>query len=211
MKLIYLVRHAETDWNKEKRYQGGKDIPLSNSGIEQARQLARRLSRVKFDLVYSSPLRRARQTAELLIRGSSPPIILEPAFREINHGLWEGLRVEEIAERFSQEFRLWKEKPHLVKMPQGESLHDLRRRVLPRFLELVDQAQEERILIVGHGGVNRVILIHCLKMDLRDYWKLLQNSICVNLIEMTSEGFQVKIINDLSHLRTPPPSGYPHF
>ena len=211
MKLIYLVRHAETDWNKEKRYQGGKDIPLSNTGIEQARQLARRLKKVKFDVVYSSPLQRARQTAELLSRDNSPPIILEPAFREISHGLWEGLRVDEIMERFPKEFRLWKEKPHQVKMPQGESLHDLWKRVVPRFLELVAQTQGERILIIGHGGVNRVILMYCLKMELKDYWKLIQNSTCVNLIEMTSKGFQVKIINDLSHLETPPPSGYPHF
>jgi len=211
MKLIYLVRHAETDWNKEKRYQGGKDIPLSNTGIEQARQLARQLKKVKFDVVYSSPLQRASQTAELLLRDNSPPIILEPAFQEISHGLWEGLRVDEIMERFPQEFRLWKEKPHQVKMPQGESLHDLWQRVIPRFLELVTQAQGERILIIGHGGVNRVILMYCLKMELKDYWKLIQNSTCVNLIEMTSKGFQVKIINDLSHLETPPPSGYPHF
>ena len=211
MKLIYLVRHAETEWNKERKYQGGQDIPLSDAGIEQARQLAVRLRKVKFDLVYSSPLLRARQTAEIIIESNSPHIILEPAFCEINHGLWEGLRVDEIAERFPHEFRLWKEKPHQVKMPQGESLHDLWQRVVPRFLELVNQANWERILIVGHGGVNRVILMHCLKMELRDYWKLIQNSTCVNLIEKTSHGFQVKVINDLSHLETPPPSGYPHF
>ena len=211
MKLIYLVRHAETEWNKERRYQGGQDIPLSNTGVEQARQLAERLRKVKFDLAYSSPLQRARQTAEIIIEGNSPPIILEPAFREINHGLWEGLRVKEIAERFPREFRFWKEKPHLAKMPQGESLHDSRQRVVPRFLDLVAQEKWKRILIVGHGGVNRVILMHCLKMELRDYWKLIQNSTCVNLIDKTSQGFQVKIINDLSHLETPPPSGYPHF
>jgi len=211
MKLIYLVRHAETEWNKEKRYQGGRDIPLSNTGIEQARQLARRLRGVRFDLAYSSPLQRARQTAELLVGDNSPPIILEPAFQEISHGLWEGLRLEEIAERFPREFRLWKDKPHLVKMPQGERLHDLWRRVVPRFLELVAQAQGERILIVGHGGVNRVILMHCLRMELWDYWKLLQNSTCLNLIEKNPEGFQVKIINDLSHLNIPPTGGYPHF
>lgn len=104
---LYLIRHGETKWNKLGKFQGSKDISLSEDGISQARYLAKRLDG-NFDYIYTSPLIRAKKTAEIISEKSKVVPIIFPDMREINYGDWEGLTISEIKSSYSNEFKLWK-------------------------------------------------------------------------------------------------------
>jgi probable phosphoglycerate mutase len=123
---ILLARHGETDWNAEGRYQGqGFDIPLSPTGRSQAEALASRLADFEFTRVVASPLLRARQTAEIVLGNRSVPVTLDPDLMEIAHGDWEGCLDAEVKKRDEARRRAWRETPHLVTLPGGESLEQV--------------------------------------------------------------------------------------
>ena len=154
MKEIWYVRHGETEWNAQRRFQGHLDVPLSPVGIGQAFRLAERLSRsrISFDRLYASDLRRARQTAEPLAQVLGLPIATTPLLREIHVGELAGLTRAEA--------------PWNARRPGGESMADLARR-LQAFLEEVPPG---RHLVVTHGGVIRAALK--LALDLAgDTWR----------------------------------------
>ncbi len=149
---IYLVRHGITDWNREKRLQGWKGSVLSSEGLEQAAELAKRLSDLRVDAVFSSDLSRAVQTAEILLEKNSwrVPLIKDSRLREINHGQWEGQSVFALDEL--------KNLPSVenFRPPGGESFGDVARRALD-FLDDLRGLEYENVVIVGHQVVNAVI------------------------------------------------------
>jgi broad specificity phosphatase PhoE len=148
---IYLVRHGETDWNAEARWQGHADPPLNGRGREQARALEARLADVPFEAVYSSDLRRARETAEIVAAGRDLAIVLDPALREIDVGPWEGLTNRDVAERFPGGER-----------PGGETIEAFRERVLEAIREICRRHDGGNVLVVAHGGCARTIQRHLL-------------------------------------------------
>jgi broad specificity phosphatase PhoE len=147
---ILLARHGETDWNRENRFQGHADPPLNETGRAQAAQLAAVLAAEPLAAVYSSPLRRAFETAQIL----AAPHGLEPvpvdALREVDVGSWEGLTRAEIEERFPEQFARWR--GYEAGWEDGESYEEMSRRVIAGLLELVAAHEGERILAVSHGG-----------------------------------------------------------
>ncbi|BDG17807.1 phosphoglycerate mutase [Thermus thermophilus] len=168
MKEIWYVRHGETEWNAQRRFQGHLDIPLSPVGIGQAFRLAERLSRsrISFDRLYASDLRRARQTAEPLAQVLGLPIATTPLLREIHMGELAGLTRAEAEARFPSFLAEAAEDPWNARRPGGESMADLARR-LQAFLEEVPPG---RHLVVTHGGVIRAALK--LALDLAgDTWR----------------------------------------
>lgn len=188
---LYLIRHGETDWNRHKLYQGTTDTPLSETGRIQAHVLAESLAHVPFDAAYSSPLRRAVDTAEAVTEGRELPIRILPELREISYGLWQG-RGSEPAGRCSPglEWR-WRHEPWTVRFPGGETLGELRRRVV-RALERIRAAHpDETVLISGHGHLNRVLLIHALGWPPERFWKIGQANGACSVLRIDTAGRSV--------------------
>ena len=146
MTTILLARHGETDWNREGRWQGWADPPLNDTGREQARRLAGELRPMRFDAVYSSDLRRAHETAEILAAPHGAPVVVDTGLREIDVGSWSGLTRAEIAEQFPDGRR-----------PDGETHEEHGARVREAVARIARAHLGGRILLVGHGGTIRAI------------------------------------------------------
>jgi phosphoserine phosphatase len=146
-RTLILVRHGLTDWNVEGRYQGRLDIPLNAAGREQAEGLKAHLAHIPFDIVYSSPLRRAYETAEIIAGGK--PIVCDDRLAEIHHGTWQGKTQDEIATRWPNEWQTWNSDPDQFTPPGGESAAQVELRVKAFIGDITGQA----VLCVSHGVV----------------------------------------------------------
>jgi broad specificity phosphatase PhoE len=151
---LLLVRHGETDWNVEQRVQGHTDRPLNETGLAQAQALATELADEHLDAVYASDLSRARDTARAIADPRGLEVAVLPALRERHFGTWEGLRHDEIHERF----------PHRAESDpwgDGETPEELAARVLSALGDIAEWHPEGRVLVVTHGGALRAVLSHC--------------------------------------------------
>ena len=201
MRLL-LARHGETAWNAAGRYQGREDIPLSPVGEAQATALGMRLREVRIDRAVASPLARARRTAELGLGAARAPLLqLDDGFMEIAHGTWEGLLAHEIRERDPGRARAWREAPHEVLMPGGESLQHVLDRAWPALVRAcAGLADDATLLVVAHDAVNRVLLCRVLGLPLAQLWRFRQAPTTLNLLEGPSvEALEVVRLNDCSH------------
>jgi broad specificity phosphatase PhoE len=195
---VFLVRHAEPATPPGRRYLGQADAALADAGEEQARRLAGRLMEMTggacFDVVYSSDLRRALRTAEIITDGCTTPVRAERWLREIDVGSWEGLSWEEAKRDYPAEYAARELDLVGRPFPDGESFRDLQARVLPRFLQLVDAgltAGHRRTLVVGHKGVNRVILAHFRGLPLEDLFSIEQGYAEVIVLRFDAGGATV--------------------
>ena len=202
---ILLARHGETRWNAEGRYQGQRDIPLSKGGEAQARRLGKRLREVPITRAVSSPLARARLTAELALgEDRAHALLLDDGLREIGHGDWEGLLASEIQERDPFRLTLWREEPERVVMPGegGESLRMVSDRCWPAFANAcAGLGPDDLLLVVAHDAVNRVLLCRILGLPLARLWSFRQAPTTLNLLEgPDAENLEVVRLNDSSHV-----------
>jgi probable phosphoglycerate mutase len=200
---VLLARHGETRWNVEGRYQGQTfDIPLSETGVAQARRLGQRLGGLELKQAVASPLLRARQTAELVLGDRPLALRLDPRLVEISHGAWEGRLASEVQAAQPELRKAWRETPHLVRLPGGESFQDVADRAWPAFREAcAGLGPEEVVLIVTHDGVNRALLARILGLDLSRVWAFRQAAACLNLLEgIDVDQLQVVRLNDAAHL-----------
>jgi len=150
MTIVYLIRHGETDWNIQGRYQGQADPPLNSAGIAQSEELAALLAGEKIDLIYSSPLKRALQTAEILSRRLSVEVILDPRLVEIHQGDWQTRLRSEIEVLYPKLLNDWETSPWEVSPPGGESLAEVQRRVKAAMDDILEHHPRQRIAIVSH-------------------------------------------------------------
>ena len=171
MHRIYLVRHGETDWNRDQRLQGTLNVRLNEVGIEQGRRVAKRLSGLRVSRVYTSPLGRARHTALLLSRGRNWPVIVERLLREIDHGIWTGLTLGKIARDFPDELQGWRLRPDCVRPSGGESLQEAYGRAAGFLRGITDAAFDGDILIVSHGVINALLLYAASGAPLARVWE----------------------------------------
>ncbi|WP_147652146.1 histidine phosphatase family protein [Vulcaniibacterium gelatinicum] len=199
---ILLARHGETPWNAEGRYQGQTDIPLSPLGEAQARALGVRLHEVAIARAVSSPLQRARRTAELALGDARAAMLrTDEGLMEIAHGAWEGLLAGEIRERDGERLHAWRHTPHEVLMPQGESLQHVLDRAWPALVRAcAGLGEDDTLLIVAHDAVNRVLLCRVLGLPLARLWSFRQAPTTLNLLEGPDvERLEVVRLNDCSH------------
>jgi broad specificity phosphatase PhoE len=149
---IILVRHGATDWNLQGRCQGSSDRDLSEVGLRQAEQISALFTREKIDAVYSSNLRRARQTAEVISRPHDLPVLIEDGVRELDHGELEGLTFDEIKTKYGEFLTRWRSEPADIHVPGGERLADVAERTWNGLIEIAGRHREaERILVVSHN------------------------------------------------------------
>ena len=199
-KLI-LVRHGETNWNKESRFQGNKDIALNQRGESQAQKLAQRLAEEEIDVIYSSDLDRAHKTAQIIAAKHNLAVQTHSNLQEIDFGVWEGLTYQEINEQYPNEFESWKENPEVNNPEGGESLKDIESRVCQALTEILEEHEGKTILIAAHGGVNRVAISNFLDMPLDRCWRLSQDNTAVNIVNFYRSQIILDIFNSTFHLR----------
>jgi len=201
MTRFLLIRHGQTEWNRVERFRGRADIGLNETGIEQAHKLARRLAEEPISALYSSPLRRALQTAQPIARALGLSVQPLEGLLDIDYGAWQGLTPQEAAQRFPALYRLWLEEPHRVRFPQGESLSQVRRRCLAAVEELALKHQGQTVALVSHKIVNKVLLCAILGLGEAHIWRIEQDNGCINSFEKGESGFRILFLNDTSHLR----------
>lgn len=181
---ILLVRHGETDWNREQRFQGQIDVPLNANGIAQGEKTAQFLQPIKIDRAFSSPLLRPKQTAEAILRGRDLPLTLIDDLKEISHGLWEGKLEREIEQEFPGELERWQREPDRVQMPEGENLHQVWTRARQAWQEIVATSQPgETVLVVAHDAVNKALLCQLFDLKPDRFWAFKQGNGGISVID----------------------------
>ena len=196
MKLL-LARHAESAWNAERRFQGRTDVGLSDMGCLQAAALARALAGGRVGAIYSSPLVRARETAEIVARERGLTVTLVDELRELSLGAWEGRTVDDVLATEADAYRLWRERPYDCPPPDGEHIEDVARRVLP-VMELIvsSHADGQEALVVSHGGVISIFLCHLLGLSPNALWQLAIGNASLSVVDPP----RVLTLNDTAHL-----------
>ncbi len=185
MLRIFLIRHGETEANKAGRYQGITENQLSKVGRRQAREVARDLQSVDFSHIFSSPLDRAQETAGIIAPEKKITVI--PEFTERDFGCWENMPYLEIKKNYPELYASWLRSPATTIIPEALSLSDHHKMIvqgLEKIENMHNPEEDENFLIAGHGGTNRVILLHYLDLDLSAFWRIKQDNCCVNIIEI---------------------------
>jgi broad specificity phosphatase PhoE len=217
---LYLIRHGETQGSDTKRYKGSIDVPLSEKGMEQMRQTSAFISATVrqcdsatdklpnyltaelphfrtpgLSAVYCSPLIRALKSAEIVAELHGVKPIAMPDLRERSFGIWEGMSFDEIKDKHPIEFEAWAGNPLKYSPIGGESTIEVRDRVVIALDNILSNHNEERIAIVAHGGVNRIILCHIMGIPLENIFRIEQDYAAVNIIEFWEKYPVVKLIN----------------
>ena len=172
MRLL-LARHGESTWNAERRFQGSTDIALSARGRAQAEALARGLRGYRVRAAYVSPFRRALETAELALQGTSVPLVVLEELRELSLGQWEGCTVDEIRAQDGDPYVAWLRAPHDCPPPGGEPLPVVSERVRAAIDRIAAaHPNGDDVLVVAHGGVISVYACHLLGCSFNHLWRL---------------------------------------
>jgi broad specificity phosphatase PhoE len=201
---ILLVRHGETAWNREGRYQGRTDIPLSPDGETQVRALAVRLAHVPIAIAIASPLARARATAQAILAGRDVELTSEPALIEISHGAWEGQLSSDVERAHAEMLGTWRSSPDrdVPAGPGAETLGDVEARAWPVIERVARRlGPDETALVVAHDAVNRVLLCRILGLPLTRVWAFRQSPATLNVISGPSVGELALVrLNDSEHV-----------
>lgn len=206
-----MIRHGETEGAEIRRYKGTLDVPLSEKGMKQVERVSEHIlklmstiqkeedalpvSKRNLAAVYSSNLSRALKSAGIIARPHSLRPIAVPSLRERNFGLWEGMSFEEIKEKYHEEFKAWAGNPLEFSPMNGESTLEVRDRVMDAFEKIIQAHPGERVAIVAHGGVNRIILCHILGIPLENIFRVEQDFAALNIIEFWDRYPVVKLMN----------------
>jgi broad specificity phosphatase PhoE len=197
---VLLVRHAETEWNRERRFQGWRDVPLSATGREQAESAARLLAATRIDAVWSSPLARARDTAAIIAAPHRLAVQESEAFREMGFGDWEGLTRDEVRERFPEAHRAWAEAPHEATWPGAETLAAVRARALAGLEALRAAHTGQTICLVSHGITGRLLILEALGLGPDRLWSFQLSSTGISELEFRDDWTTLHRMNSLIHL-----------
>lgn len=203
---LLLVRHGETDWNRAGKFQGQIDVPLNETGRQQASLAAEFLKTVHIDFGFTSPMLRPKETAEIILTAHPDLTLQEDAdLREIGHGLWEGKFEAEIEAEYPGELAQWHTHPESVQMPEGENLQDVWTRATAAWQRILLQAGDRSHtgIVVAHDATNKVLLCSLLGLGLADIWKIKQGNGAVTVIDYPDgiEGQPViQALNITSHL-----------
>jgi len=185
---IYLIRHGEVEGAGTPRYNGHADVALSERGISQYHELRQRLSGFDIKACYSSDLSRCVTGAGIISEQFGIEPILKRELRELNIGIWEGMTWAEIIEKYPEEWNARLADLVNYRVPQGENLLDLAGRALPAVMEIVERHRGEEVLVVGHGGMNRTVLLDAIGAPLSSLFNIEQRYACLNIIDYYEDG-----------------------
>ncbi|MGJ5631777.1 histidine phosphatase family protein [Nostoc sp. CALU 1950] len=187
---LLLVRHGETEWNRQTRFQGQIDVPLNDNGRQQSQKAGEFLQEVAIDFAVSSTMLRPKETAEIILKQHpNVKLDLQDGLREISHGLWEGKLETEIEQEFPGELQRWRLVPAQVQMPEGENLQEVWERSVAAWQSIVQAAstnQFKTVLVVAHDATNKTLLCHVLGLSLENFWNFRQGNGAVSVIDYPS-------------------------
>ena len=183
---FYIVRHGQTDWNILGKTQGHGNSDLTPQGIEQAKELSEDIGKYSIDYIFSSDLGRAMQTE---------------ALREMGFGVWEGLLIKEIQKDYSDIYATWRNEPHLVNIPEGETLKIIKERVDAFIKELNEKYDNKNIILVTHSITLRVMLLSFLESGMENIYRIKQDNTALNIVEFKDYGPVIVKMNDTSHIK----------
>ena len=202
MITFYFVRHGQTTWNLEGKYQGSTDVPLSALGEAQAECAARWFDGKSFDAIYTSPLIRARRTAEAIARRQHTSVTEMAEFQEICFGAWEGLTYDEIEAQWPGAVETMYSAPDTVRIEGGETFAEVEKRTMAGMRRLIAAGDEKTYVIVSHGAAIRTILCGMMGIPLRHAWHFCQGNAAISCLRWYGEGdCWLYLLNGQDHLR----------
>jgi broad specificity phosphatase PhoE len=200
MTQIILARHGETEWNVEEVFRGRIDIELNETGLRQAQLLAEYLSALTIDTIYSSPLRRALKTAEMIAGYHKLDVEITHGLIDFNYGEWQGLPHQEVKDRYMELYAEWMENPHLIQMLSGESLDDVRERAIG-VVDKVIAKYKGTVVLVSHRVVNKVLICALLALDNSHFWNIRLDTCGITVFTYENGQFILTKHNDTSYLK----------
>lgn len=191
---IILIRHGQTDWNRQRRIMGHHPIPLNAAGRLQALKVAANLRKVPLDRIVTSPFLRALETARILAKGRKIGLKLAPEVAEIGYGLWVGKKFDEV--RGDKNFKIYHTRPRLACAPEGEKMTTVQKRAVGLIEKLRKQHKKGgRIAVVSHADVIKVILVHYMGLDLNDMLRFRIDNCGLSLLWFSEKRHRVMAVN----------------
>lgn len=205
---IILVRHGVTEWNRLARYQGRLDIPLNEEGRKQSFILAQALKDIPIVTILTSPLRRAYECAEIISTVKGTGLQVKPGLTEICHGVWEGLTLSEVENKYADLVQKWRLNPYDTPMPQGESIREVEIRAWKTFEEIASGWPGAVSLVITHDIPLRTILKKILNLESKCFWRLRLDNTGINVVSKAvfqrergkEDSWQIILLNDTCHL-----------
>lgn len=201
MRLI-LVRHGQTQWNRENRAIGHTDIELNEEGSKQAQELASALNGERVAAIYSSPLRRALDTAQAIARFQRGQVKVDDAFIEMDAGEMDGLTYEEMRDRYGEFLKEWMRNPCSLAMPGGECLGDVQHRAWQGVEMILKDHPEDAVIVVSHNFAILCIICRALGIDLSQFRRLRLYLASISILDFGKRGTTLMRFNDTCHLQT---------
>ena len=190
---LYLTRHGEVV--NHGVYNGQTDVDITPKAIQQMERLRDRLADKDLRAAYSSDLIRTRKGAEIIARPHGLTPMAFPEFREVNFGRWQGMSYVQVMEQFPEDIPQWLSNVEHFRIPEGESMIEVRQRSIPKLQELIELHRGGEILLVCHGALNRVILAEALRLPMAHLLRFEQDYGCLNIGEYTPTWTVVKLMN----------------
>jgi len=200
MTKLILARHGETVWNIEKIYRGRTDVNLDEVGIKQAELLGKYLSNWELEAIYSSPLRRALDTADIIAHYQRIGVHIVEGLIDFDYGEWQSLPEQEVKRLYPALLNEWHHNPHNVVMPGGESLEDVSKRAIEVVNDVLSKYQGS-VVLVSHRVVNKVLICSLLGLDNSYFWNIKQDVGGITIFNYVDGRFVLTRHNDASHLR----------
>ncbi len=197
---IILARHGETEWNVAEVFRGRIDVALNETGRKQAELLAEYLRERKLEAVYSSSLKRALRTAEAIACRHSLKVKITPALIDLDFGDWQGLSRQEVKEKYPESYADWLNHPERVKIPSGESLNDVRERVIA-FVDEIIARHTGTIVLVSHRVVHKVLICALLGLDNSHFWNIKLDTCAITTFSHENGRFVLAEHNNTSFLK----------
>ena len=201
---LFLLRHAQSVWNRERRYQGWTDSALTDLGRSQAEAAGKALAAEPLVAVYASTLTRARDTAATIAAPHGLPVHEDADFREMAFGAWEGRTLDEVRAEDPEDYRVWAETPDLFTAPGGETLADVKIRVLAALGRLRAAHEGKSVCLVAHGLSARVLILEALGLPLSRVWAIHLASTGISELEFRPDWTALHRMNTLVHLDAVP-------
>ena len=207
MTQIILTSNGNTPWDKDKIFQGSKDIPLDDLGREEAWAVGKWLKDENIHAVYTSPLSRARDTAIAIARHHNLEVLDLPGLADLSYGDWDGIPWKEVKVKYADLYHQWETAPHTVRFPNGEPLEVLRTRALAAVEEVVQRHPDRTVLLMAHRAVNRVLIAAFIGLDNSNFWRIAQDNTAINRFHLVEDDrtvgktWYITSINDTGHLR----------
>lgn len=198
---VLLIRHGETDWNRQKVFRGTRDVPLNGNGVQQARLLADALRERPIGAAYTSPLSRATRTAEVVLDGRGVVAVVDERLTDFCYGEWQGLQEAEVARRWPREFELWSTRPHEVRPPGGSTLQEVSDAAFEAMEQAAARHEGETVALFAHRVVNKLLVLAALGLGVDRFPFVRQDNCCVTEFLRTPAGYVLCRLNDTSHMR----------